>query len=74
MYLNFSCNYVQLTSPGMQQAELLPSRKVVGSYMKSRNRGNLAALLNAELFDKEVRRKSNVRGRGKEKLDTGIIE
>ena len=36
--------------------------------MKSKNRGNFAALLNVELFDKETRKKSNVRGQGKEKL------
>ena len=62
---------IQLTAP---DTELLPSRKVVGLFTKSRNRGNLAALLNADLFNKEVQSTSNVRGRGKEKLDPGIIQ
>ena len=54
--------------------ELLGSRKVVSLFTKSKNRGNFVALLNVELFDKETRKTSNVRGRGKEKLDPNIIE
>ena len=61
--------YVQLTTPGHRVVII---KKICCLFMKSRNRGNLAALLNAELFDKEIRKKSNVRGRGKEKLDAGI--
>ena len=54
--------------------ELMGSRKVVSLFIKSRNRGNFAALMTAELFDKETRRISNVRGWGKEKLDPDIME
>ena len=53
---------------------MLTSRKVVGMFMKSRNWGNFAALLNAELFDKEIQNKFNVRGRGKNMLDPTIIQ
>ena len=54
--------------------EQLGSRKIISLYTKSKNRGNFAALLNGELFDKETRKTSNVRGRGKEKLDPDIIK
>ena len=54
--------------------ELMGSRKVVSLFTKSRNRGNFAALMTAELFDKETRRISNVRGWGKEKLNPDIME
>lgn len=43
-------------------------------FRRSKNRWNLAALLSANLFDEETRLKSNVRGRGKEKLDPDIIQ
>jgi len=41
-------------------------RKLVSLYTKSKNRGNFGALLNAELFDKETRKRSNVRGKNKD--------
>ena len=67
---------VQLgTSSGIVvENQLLGSRKVVSLFTKSKNRGNFAALLNVDLFDKETRKTSNVRGRGKEKLDPDIIK
>ena len=54
--------------------QFLGSRKVVSLFTKSKNRGNFAALLNVELFNKETRMKSNVRGRGKERLDPEKIK
>ena len=60
---------------------MVGSRKLVNLFTKSKNRGNFAALLNAELFDKEVRKRSNVHGRNKDstgrekdQLDPVIIE
>ena len=54
---------------------------MVNIFTKSKNRGNFAALLNVELFDKDTRKRSNVRGRGKDqsgrekdKLDPTKIE
>lgn len=80
MQINHCVHYVVCpvqveTSSGIVvENELLGSRKVISLYTKSKNRGNLAALLNVELFDKETRKTSNVRGRGKEKLDPDIIK
>ena len=54
--------------------ELLPQEVVVSLFRKSKNRGNFAAILSCNLFDEETRLKSNVRGRGKEKLDAEIIK
>ena len=42
--------------------------------MKCKTRRTLAAALVAELFDKETRLQSNVRGRGKKALDPNIID
>ena len=53
--------------------ELLPQEVLVSLFRKSKNRGNFAAILTCNLFDEETRLKSNVRGRGKEKLDPDII-
>lgn len=47
--------------------------KLVPIMMKCKTRRTLAAALVAELFDKETRLKSNVRGRGKEPLDPKVI-
>ena len=54
--------------------ELIPQSDLVPLYTKSKNRGNFAALMVVRLFDKETRLKSNVRGRGKEKLDPDIMK
>lgn len=53
---------------------LLTSAEITPIYLKSRNRRNFAALLVERLFDVETRLKSNVSGRGKEKLDPEIIK
>ena len=53
---------------------LVPQEDLVSMYTKSKNRGNLATLLVAYLFDKETRMKSNVCGRGKEKFDPEIMK
>lgn len=42
--------------------------------MKHKSRHSLAAALVNELVDPQTRMRSNVRGRGKDKLDTKIIE
>ena len=43
-------------------------------FRRCKNRWNLYALLSANLFDEETRLKSNVWGRGKDKLDPDIIQ
>lgn len=50
----------------------MPSR-LVPIMMKCKTRRALAAGLVAELFDKETRLRSNVRGRGKERLDPKVM-
>ena len=47
---------------------------MVKLFTKGKTRHQLAALLVAELIDEPTRLKSNVRGKGKEKLDPTIIE
>lgn len=54
--------------------ELLPQEVLFSLFRRSKSRWNLAALLSANLFDEETRLKSNVRGRGKDKLDPDIIQ
>lgn len=53
--------------------ELISHPDMVPFITKAKNRSHLAALLVGKLFDEETRVKSNVRGRGKEKLDPTII-
>ena len=53
--------------------ELLSSTEITPIYVKSRNRYNFAALLVERLFDVPTRLRSNVTGRGKERLDPNII-
>ena len=47
---------------------------MVDHFTKAKNRHHFATILVAELIDEETRMQSNVRGRGKEKLDPTIIE
>ena len=54
--------------------ELMSHTDIVKYFTKGKTRHHFAALLVAELIDEEMRLKSNVRGRGKEKLDPTIIE
>ena len=54
--------------------ELLPQEVLVPLFVKSKNRGNFAAILTCNLFDKAILVKSNVRGRRKEMLDPEIIK
>lgn len=54
--------------------ELIPHSDMVPFFTKAKNRPHFAALLVEHLIDEETRLKSNVRGRGKEKLDATIIE
>ena len=49
--------------------ELLTSAELIPIYVTSRNRRNFAALLMQRLFDVPTCMRSNVAGRGKEKLD-----
>jgi len=49
--------------------ELLPPSDLLPIYVKSCSRRNLAVLLIRRLVDPDVRRRSNVKGRGKVKLD-----
>ena len=54
-------------------AELLTTAEITPIYVKSRNRGNFAALLVEKLFDVPTRLRSNVNGRGKEQLDPEVM-
>ena len=54
--------------------ELLSSGDITQIFTKSRNRHNFAALLVKRLFDVPTRIRSNVSGRGKEKLDPKIMQ
>jgi len=54
--------------------ELLSLAEITPIFTKSRNRHNFAALLVKHLFDVPTRMRSNVAGRGKEKLDPEIIK
>ena len=54
--------------------ELLSPAEITPIYVKSRNRRNFAALLVEKLFDVPTRLKSNVSGRGKERLDPEIMK
>lgn len=54
--------------------ELVPQEVLLSLFRKSKNRGNFAAALTANLFNEENRMRSNVRGHGKEKLDPEIMK
>lgn len=62
------------TSPLSYSKELLTSAEITPIYVKSQSRRNFAALLVKNLFDVETRIRSNVAGRGKEKLDPEIMK
>ena len=67
-------NEVDDHQPLSYTRELLSSAEITPIYVKSRNRNNFAALLVERLFDVPTRLKSNVAGRGKERLDPGIMQ
>ena len=69
--LSISSTEVQ-TTPLVYSKELLSSSEITPVYVKSRNRRNFAALLVQKLFDIPTHMRSNVAGRGKEKLDPEI--
>ena len=54
--------------------EMLSVSEITPIYIKSKNRSNFAALLVERLFDAPTRLKSNVTGRGKERLDPQIMQ
>ena len=54
--------------------ELISPSDMVNYFTKAKNRHHFAAILVAQLIDEDTRMRSNVRGRGKEKLDPTIIE
>ena len=54
--------------------EMLSVSEITPIYIKSKNRSNFAALLVERLFDALTRLKSNVTGRGKERLDPQIMQ
>ena len=54
--------------------ELISPEDMVDHFTKAKNRHHFAAILVAEIVDKNTRMKSNVCGRGKEKLDPTLIE
>ena len=70
-------NEVEITNASVEIAntstESAPA-DVVPIYVKSCSRRNFAVLLIRCLIDKEVRRRSNVTGKGKEKLDPDVVQ
>ena len=62
------------TSPLSYSKELLTSAEITPIYVRSQSRRNFAALLVKNLFDVETRMRSNVAGRGKEKLDPEVMK
>ena len=59
---------------GDNQPELIPPSVLTPIYVKSCSRRNFASRLVAKLFDPETRLRSNVNGRGKDKLDPEKIK
>ena len=51
---------------------MLQQTNFVNTFTKGKNRSHFAASLVEKLIDEETRVKSNIRGRGKEKLDPTI--
>ena len=54
--------------------DLMSQTDIVKFSTKGKSRHQFAALLVVELIDQPTWMKSNVRGRGKEKLDPAVIE
>lgn len=54
--------------------ELVSQERLTELFVKSCFRRNLAVRMARDLFDEETRLKSNVNGRGKERLDPEIIK
>lgn len=52
---------------------LISHSEIVSIFTKAKNRPHFASLLVKRLIDEDTRVRSNVRGRGKEKLDPTII-
>ena len=71
--ISCNTNEVDDSQPSSYTRELLSSSEITPIYVKSRNRNNFAALLVERLFDVPTRLKSNVAGRGKERLDPEIM-
>ena len=70
--VNLQVKRIEVTVEASDDA-VMPQSDVVNAFTKEKGRGYFAALLVEKLFDEETRVKSNVRGRGKEKLDPTII-
>ena len=68
----FSATVEEITTKPYK-SELLSSAVITPIFTKSRNRSNFVALLVKRLFDVLTRTRSNVSGRGKEKLDPEIM-
>ena len=66
-------NEVADSQPFSYTRELLSSSEITPIYVKSKNRNNFAALLVECFFDVPTRSKSNITGRGKERLDSEIM-
>ena len=67
-------NEVGDSQPFSYTRELLSSSEITPIYVKSKNRNNFAALLVECFFDVPIRPKSNITGRGKERLDPEIMQ
>ena len=64
---------VEVSTEGSDDT-MMPQSDLVNAFTKGKNRGHFAALLVEKLFDEDTRVRSNIRGKGKEKLDPTIIE
>ena len=71
---NASVKMANASTESADEPGLLTSIDVIPIYVKSCSRRNFAVLLIRHLIDKEVRRRSNVNGKGKERLDPDIVQ
>ena len=71
---NSSIDIANTSTESTAELALLPPADMVPIYVKSCSRRNFAVLLIRRLVDKDVRRRSNVNGKGKEKLDPAIVK
>lgn len=71
---DLSSSRVEVKTTLPYSKELLSLSEITPIYTKSRNRRNFAALLVQRLFDIQTRMRSNVAGRGKERLDPEIMK
>ena len=70
---NTSAEIANTSIDSAAESDMLTPADLVPIYVKSCSRRNFAVLLVRRLVDKDVRRRSNVNGKGKEKLNPEVI-